>query len=302
MNERKPLKELKEAVKSAKETIGQELKEFKENLKTATTSLQNGIKEAVKNAKTALEKELDRFYKRILSHKTVRVCLYIDLIIFIPGLILALLIATIMGYKDYNLFQNFISDLGSERYTPAPYLLNGIFIITGLFFVPVFLYFEEIIVSGLNRNNEIPNLSEIAKIIAKLGKISLMMGALGLLGIGVFSEDFSPFDLHTILAVLTFGGFIAGAGFSGFIVVTKKTLIPKIIGYYMLTNSLVILILYFVNTYPFTLPFLEWLLLISINVWTIPSSIILLRHLNQKIAACESEDIIASNAIQNGSI
>ncbi len=306
MNEKRPLKEeLKEAVKNATTTVGQELKdfkeniknvattvgkelkEFKENVKTATNNLQNGIKEAVKTAKTTLEKDLDRFYKRILAHKTIRVCLYIDLVVFVPGLILALFIATTTGDKSYNLFENFISDLGSYRHTPAPFILNGIFIISAIFFAPVFLYFEEIIVSGPNRNNDIPNLSKICKIIAKSGKITLLMGALGLLGIGVFSEDFSPFNLHEIFAVLAFTGFIAGAALSGIIVLVKKTLIPKIIGFYMLCNSLIILVLLFVNTFPFTLPFLEWCLLISIIVWTIPTSIILLRHLNEKIAAAE---------------
>ncbi len=57
------------------------------------------------------------------------------------------LIAYFFGPESYNIIDNYISDLGSIRYTPAPFVLDAIAMITACFLVPVFFYITKIIVS-----------------------------------------------------------------------------------------------------------------------------------------------------------
>lgn len=244
----------------------------------------NKNKKLTEVIKTTLEKELDRFYKRLLARKSIRICVYACLVVFFPGLILAISIADEYGPYGYSIINNFISDLGSPNYTPTPYILDIIAILTGIFMIPIFLYMKEILVKGPNRGKKISNDSILIKTLAKLGKIFLILGAIGLIGIGSFDENFF---IHEIFAIFAFVGFIAGAIFYGVIIIIKRTIFPEILGYYMAFNSPTLLILYFIRIPPFTLPFIEWCILFNIIIWTFPSAIILLRHLNVKIAGCE---------------
>jgi hypothetical membrane protein len=92
-------------------------------------------------SKNVLEIQVEKFYRRLLKKKTIRICIYIEFIIFYPGLIIAIIIANNYSPNGYNLIQNYISDLGSIHFTPAPYIFNTIAIITSIIIIPIFLFF-----------------------------------------------------------------------------------------------------------------------------------------------------------------
>ncbi|MFX1394217.1 MAG: hypothetical protein ACFFAH_11645, partial [Promethearchaeota archaeon] len=180
----------------------------------------------MKNLEHTLENELNKIYKRILAKKTIRICIYTIFIIFYPGIVSAIIIANIYGPEGYNIFNNYISDLGSIKYTPAPYILNFIAISIALLLIPIFLYLEQIIVSGPNISKRFLNTSISLKNLSRIGKISFILGSIGLLSTGIFNEDFSPFNIHFITALFFFGGFLTGGFSTGLIILLKKVIIP----------------------------------------------------------------------------
>ncbi|MFX1321396.1 MAG: hypothetical protein ACFFAQ_07105 [Promethearchaeota archaeon] len=227
--------------------------------------------------------EIEKLYRRLLKKKTVRICIYIEFIAFYPGLILAIMIAKNYSPIGYNLFQNYISDLGSVYFTPAPYIFNSIVIITSVITIPIFMYLEEVLCSTLNKNIKIILSSKSTKIITKIGKITFLLGSMGLFGIGIFNEDFPINQVHILFATLAFGGFTLGGVIAGFLIIMKKTIIPKLIGYYMTFYSLGLILLRLFHFLPLiTLSFIEWSWFLGILIWLLPLTLTLLKHIDVK--------------------
>ncbi|MFX1277167.1 MAG: DUF998 domain-containing protein [Promethearchaeota archaeon] len=221
-----------------------------------------------KNTKSSLENSFDKFYKRLLKKKLVRICIYIQFIIFYPGLILAIIIANESNPKGYNLIYNYISDLGSVKFTPVPYIYNSIVILTGIITIPIFLYLEEYLCSKSTR------------ILARLGKIVFLIGSTGLFSVGIINEDFLIPALHISFSIMAFACFTIGGVISGFLIILQKTIFPKIIGYYMTTYSLGLIILRIFHFIPIiTLPLIEWAWFLGILIWLIPITLNLLRDI-----------------------
>ncbi|MBD3213485.1 MAG: hypothetical protein GF311_12830, partial [Candidatus Lokiarchaeota archaeon] len=61
---------------------------------------------------------------KITNPFLLKFCIYGILIVFIPGLIIGVIIAYFFGPESYNIWDNYISDLGSYNYTPAPFILD----------------------------------------------------------------------------------------------------------------------------------------------------------------------------------
>ncbi len=233
-----------------------------------------------KNAKSVLENRFDKFYKRLLKKKLVRICIYIEFIIFYPGLILAIIIANEFSQDGYNLISNYISDLGSINFTPTPYIYNSIVILTGIITIPIFMYLEEYLSSNITTTNTITLSSKSTRLLARIGKIIFLFGSIGLFSVGVFSEDFSIFPIHILFSVMAFAGFTLGGTISGFLIIVKKTIFPKIIGYYMTIYSLGLILLRFFHFIPLiTLPLIEWAWFLGILMWLVPITSILLREI-----------------------
>ncbi|MFW9969719.1 MAG: hypothetical protein ACFFDF_05920 [Candidatus Odinarchaeota archaeon] len=240
----------------------------------------NNIINHSKDIKTVLENKFDKFYKRLLKKKLVRICIYIEFIIFYPGLILAIIIANKSNPQGFNLISNYISDLGSVNFTTAPYIYNFIAILTGIITIPIFLYLEEYISTSKSKRNKINLSPNLTKLLARLGKIIFLIGSFGLFGVGIFSEDFLIFAIHVLFAVMAFGGFMVGGIITGFLIIVQKTIFPKIIGYYMAIYSLGLIILRFFHFIPIiTLPLIEWIWFLGILIWLLPLTLFLLKHL-----------------------
>ncbi|MFX0077054.1 MAG: hypothetical protein ACFE96_16535, partial [Candidatus Hermodarchaeota archaeon] len=204
-----------------------------------------------------------------------------------PGLLIGVTIAFFFGPESYNIIDNYISDLGSIRYTPAPLILDIIAMTTACFLVPVFFYIAKIVVSDTKSIIFDSNESMLKRIhcvninlLGIFGFLSLLAGAVGFFGVGLFSEDrTTELNLHFTFSVIVFAGLAFGALFNGGAILTKltKTTLPRLLGLYMMVVPLIITILFVFPPIGTTRPFLEWMMLFAAFIWLIPSSYFILK-------------------------
>jgi len=93
-----------------------------------------------------------RIYDKLTEPKVVKISIYISLLSFFPGLIIGLIVAMNYGPSGYSLWYNYISDLGSKNYTPAPFILDLTVIITSIFILPLILNMSRLYSSEMSDN------------------------------------------------------------------------------------------------------------------------------------------------------
>ena len=232
--------------------------------------------------------KINRLFNQFLNQKLIKICIYVSLLTFLPGILIGVLIAYFFGPESYNIIDNYISDLGSIRYTPAPFVLDAIAMITACFLVPVFFYITKIIVSDTKNIIFNSNKSIFKRIFciyidlhAFFGLLSLLSGAVGLFGIGLFSEDrTTALGLHFTFSIIVFAGLAFGALFNGIAILLKlkKTMFPRILGLYMIVGPFTASILFLFPPSSVTRPFLEWMMLLAAFLWLIPESFLILKN------------------------
>jgi len=232
--------------------------------------------------------KINRVFNAFLNEKLIKICIYVSLLIFLPGLLIGVVIAYFFGPESYNIIDNYISDLGSIRYTPAPLLLDAIVLTTACFLVPVFFYIAKMIVSDTRSIIFDSNKSIFKRIycinidlLAFFGLLSLLSGAVGLFGVGLFSEDrTTELGLHYIFSILVFAGLAFGAFLNGIAILIKlkRTIFPRLLGLYMMVGPFVVTILFIFPPNSLTRPFLEWMMLIAAFLWLIPGSLLILKN------------------------
>jgi hypothetical membrane protein len=228
-------------------------------------------------------------FNKIVQPKVVKICIYVCNLLFLGGLLIGALIAVFFGPEGYNIIDNYISDLGSFRYTPTPFILDSIAMITAFFLVPIFLYSYKKLIAGKKDvvfdstnpfSKRVFNFLVLINII--LGLVCLIIAAIGLFGIGLFSEDRSTeLGLHFIFSIIVFTGLATGALFNGIAILLKKSIYPRFLGAYMIIGPPTAAILFVFPPPSTTLPFLEWMMLFAAFLWLIPLSIIILRKLRK---------------------
>ncbi|MFX1316892.1 MAG: hypothetical protein ACFE9T_13605 [Promethearchaeota archaeon] len=224
------------------------------------------------------------FYNKFTEPKIVKISIYVSLLTFLPGLMLGLIIAIYFGPVEYNLFYNYISDLGSIKYTPAPFILDLTCILTAIFITPLILNLSRLYSSHQNYiidNSKRERLLILSRrIFGYMGVVCLFIGVFGMFFVGIFSLDLNIFDLHFYFATLAFGGFAFGAFFTGIAIVLKKRIFPKVVGYFMIIGPSAASILFIIPPEPLTRAFLEWLMMLSGIAWYYPIVWITLQKLN----------------------
>ena len=89
-------------------------------------------------------------YDILTKPKVVKISIYISLITFLPGLIIGLIIAINFGTLGYSVWYNWISDLGSLIFTPAPFILDMTCIFSAIFIIPLILNLSRLYSSHQN--------------------------------------------------------------------------------------------------------------------------------------------------------
>ena len=225
-----------------------------------------------------------KFYDKVTEPKIVKISIYISLATFLPGIILGLSIALTLGPIPYNLLMNYISDLGSLKYTPAPFILDLTCTISAIFIVPLLLNLNRLysshMVENIDNSKRSRNIIKYRRIFGYMGVVFLFVGIFGMFFVGVFSLDRSPNDIHLYFASLAFGGFALGAFFTGLAIVLKRTLFPKFIGYFMILVPSTASILFLFAPEPLTQQLLEWIMLFAALGWYYVIVFITLQKLN----------------------
>jgi len=231
-----------------------------------------------------IKKNGRRFYDKLTEPKIVKISIYISLATFLPGIILGLSIALTWGPLPYNLLMNYISDLGSIKFTPAPFILDLTCTISAIFIIPLILNLSRLysshMVENIDNSRRSRNLIKYRRVFGYTGVVCLLLGIFGMFFVGVFSLDRSPNDIHLYFASLAFGGFAFGAFFTGLAIVLKKKLFPKFLGYFMIIAPSTASILFLFAPEPLTQQFLEWIMLFAAISWYYVIVFITLQKLN----------------------
>jgi hypothetical protein len=231
-----------------------------------------------------LKKNGKNLYNTLTKPKIVKISIYISLLTFLPGLIAGIIVAVIHGSLGYSLWYNWISDLGSLAYTPAPFILDITCMVSAIFIIPLILNLTRLYSS--HQNHKLDNSKKerytilFRRIFGYIGVVCLFVGVIGMFFVGVFSLDRSPFDLHFYFSTSAFGGFAFGAFFTGLAIVLRKRIFPKVVGYFMIVGPSTASILYLLCPAPLTRQFLEWVLMFSSLAWYYVIVFITLQKLN----------------------
>jgi len=219
-------------------------------------------------------------YAFLTRPKVVKLTCYAATIVFLGCLSIGILLAQ-LDPDGFNFVKNFISDLGSYNHTPFPKFLDDTAIYTALFLIPLTLHMEKEL-----RGTREEGGSLMQERLASYGLLTMIIGLIGLWGIGVFNEDVGGafgaiimgLNWHSIFSAVVFLGFGSAGLFYGLIVVFYKTKLPKILGIYMIFVPLTLAIIYLLTIY---IP-LEWILLLSLFGYLIPSGLIFIRAINRE--------------------
>lgn len=203
----------------------------------------------------------EKVFDKVIREKIIKRTMYALMGIYISLLIIGHIVASLA--TGYTIWDNWISDLGGIKYTPAPYLYDLACIFAGILTLP-FVFFMEHFLSP-----DLKNTTRMRIRIVESAFIFGFVGSLSYIGVGIFSEDRSYYGLHGLMSELAFGGFTLSALFNGWFVMLYKTRIPKSLGFYGAFGPITFLILFIIIGNPL----FEWLLLFAILLWIIPLSI-----------------------------
>ena len=225
-----------------------------------------------------------KFYDKVTEPKYVKWSIYISLATFLPGILLGLIIAINFGPVPYSLWFNYISDLGSLKYTPAPFILDITCALSAIFILPLILNLNRLYSSNMTENLDNSKrthyINKFRRIFGYMGVVFLFVGIFGMFFVGIFSLDRSPLNVHYYFSTLAFTGFAFGAFFTGIAIVLKKKLFPKAIGYFMILGPSTASIVFLISPEPLTRQFLEWLMLFSALAWYYTIVFVTLQKLN----------------------
>ncbi len=186
-----------------------------------------------------------------------------SIITFILGIIIAVIVAN-SSPNGYNLIDNYISNLGSSKFTPAPFIFNGTCMITAvLLFCPI-LYFYNIIRNVIAEIPSSSSQSSKMRIFSALGCICTLFAVIGIFMIGIYNEEHEA--EHVLFAAFGFGGLMIGGVFYGLLIALYPMPLPKWLGYYMCVGPIAAGILTGFSAPP-SRPFWEWISLFAVMAW-----------------------------------
>jgi len=221
-----------------------------------------------------------KVYSFLTRPKVVKLTCYAAMVVFLGCLSIGIILAQ-LDPDGFNFIKNFISDLGSYNHTPFPKFLDDTAIYTALFLIPLTFYMEKELRGAGEEEGSL-----MRQRLASYGLLTMIIGLIGLWGIGVFNEDVGGafgaiimgLDWHQIFSAVVFLGFGSAGLFYGLIVVFYKTKLPKMLGIYMIFVPLTLAVIYLLTIY---IP-LEWILLLSLFGYLIPSGLIFVRAINRE--------------------
>jgi len=226
----------------------------------------------------------NKIYNFLINPNIIIKCGILLLILY-PGLIiLGIFIAMFFGTEGYSIYLHYISDLGSIKITPTPFLYDIACIIAGSLSLPFLFYLEKIIAPIPINPEELPAPHRWVYRLMGAAFISYLLGCIFYIGVGIFSADRNYFYLHDICSYGAFAGYIFAELFLGLLLIfSKQKFIPKVIGIILGIFGLIFPVYIGGLNILYGGPFYEWLLLIVILIWMIPINIFLILNAKREI-------------------
>jgi len=240
-------------------------------------------------------------YNYLINPKVTRRNIKFISIFFPLMIIIGFIVALCFGGTEippgaYNIIDNYISDMGSHRYTPIPKFLDDSVMITAVLLVPPCFYIKHIFDL---KSKQLESLN-VPKAYSTIVLIMMLIGVFGIFSSGFISEDVaislypvtsSAYDLHDILSTVQFVG-LASAGFLiGIILVrypsgilefgvyeNKSKIYPILLGLVMIFLTPILTTLYLLE-FPPSSPFWEWMLFFSLFGWILAIGIVILHQI-----------------------
>ena len=226
----------------------------------------------------------NKIYEILTNLRVVKYSTIIAFITFITCTTLGYIVAQFdppgpgLDPVGYNIIDSYLSDMGSIDHTPWPYFPVIGNIISSFLLIPTVLYMHSLLAPVSKRAQ---NVSKPRIIIGIIGAIWMLIGLVGRLGLGIFTEDVSM-RIHWYCTVLEFAGLTFGGIFFGIIITYYDTLLPKFLGVYMIFVPTTLAIIAFGQGLQ---PLEEWILTFSIIAYLFIGGIIVLKHINNELAS-----------------
>lgn len=243
--------------------------------------------EKIKTDKKDTESWVERIYNKVTSPKTIKYCGYIAIGIFFGFIISAVIVAMSVG--PYNIVDNWISDLGSFDYTPAPFLLDWALIITGVLLIPFHFYVERYIAPIPHSPDDPPAPHRWTYRLMGLAFFFNMLGSVSMICVGIFSEDRS-YGLHMPFSIGLFGSFMLSGIFLGLaLMISDRKLVPApfnyIIGAYGVHGLLLIggFAGYHLLLETVWQKLWEWISFFGLVAWILPLFFFCLHHARKQL-------------------
>ncbi len=227
--------------------------------------------------KNFLNDSLHRINQWITGPDRLRISLLFGVMILIGGVFVGSII-TAYTY-GYSILTNFVSDLGTSLYTPVPFLFDASMMIGAILFVPAAVYLGNQVSYLSKRLKNQKGFSRWQLYLSATGFVGICLAFVGIFGVGLFPETYEPhLHLHDFSALFLFDGLIIAGISYGLWAILYGTSIPKSLGLYMIIVPLVLDIIY--ATRPLSMkPFFEWITLLSILAWILPTFFFLFRKM-----------------------
>ncbi len=259
-----------------------------------------------------IKKKKEQAMNVLTNPKLVKRCIYLVMVIFPVGLLLGFLVAQFdlagpgADLAGFNLVDNYISDMGSLRYTPVTKFLDDSCMMTAFLMFPCILYMKKVIDSAEQESG-----AKLRRFLSNLAFIAMFIGIIGLWGLGFFSEDVSiyleltvwpGFYSHMFFAFYLFPFIALGGFFIGLVFILNYSLIndifglktPKIITILLaivmmvltpIFSAIFMLGLTGILVIPPSPPFWEWLFLFSVLFWLFSISLYSLSKIKLDLAS-----------------
>ncbi|HMF34046.1 MAG TPA: hypothetical protein VKK79_21655 [Candidatus Lokiarchaeia archaeon] len=248
---------------------------------------ENWLRTVYEEVQQQVQQQIKLAHKKLVSPRWVRIAIYFSVIVFLSGLLIAVLVAlayggTQFGPGTYSIATNYISDLGSPRFTPAPYILNGAEMAGAITIMPITFFLHQLIHTQISASEITDMEAKVSTRGCEAGFYMSLAGNVGMFCCGIWTID-GIFAIHFFVSTVAFVGFAGGACSYGFISLTHDSFIPKPLGVVMFVIPVTSVALYYSN---FILQFapqttLEWFMLLAIIWWILPISAIVSRMISR---------------------
>jgi len=197
------------------------------------------------------------------NQRLLNVFTIIAIPLFILGLLISLLYASLLGNFDINIHP--ISDLGSINCSPFPIFMNGTFILTSI--VLSFFFFKLHTVVNKNIRESASKFKTLYHYSSNFGFLLISIMLISLFITGIINVDISR-DVHNICTIFVFIPLIFGEIIIGSLLIVLK-IVEKYISILMAFGHLSVSLLYFfIHT-----PLLEWFFFLILITWALPLSL-----------------------------